>query len=263
MNTEREVLMNRLLKFGIGVVALLGVFLIAESLNAFKEWHYPGPNYRTISITGEGEVFAVADIATFTYTVSADAASVTEAQNTVTNKMNAILDAVKGLGVEEKDITTSNYSVYPKYTYKPGVCSSNYCPPGNQVPDGFTVSHDVTIKVRKVDDAGKVLAAVGEKGATNVSGISFTTDDPTALQGEARAKAIEDAKTKAKALADDLDIRLVRIVSYSDNSGNYPMPMYDKLQLTAGEASVRNVAPTLPVGQNKIISNVTVEYEIR
>ncbi len=263
MNSDniKEIEIRRLVKWGSFVLVMLGIFLVVETMNAYKGFKAQDAAYNSISVTGEGEVYAVPDIASFSYAVSADAPTVAEAQNKVTAKMNAILDEVKNLGVDEKDIKTSNYSVYPKYKYSQGVCTTNACPPSQQIPDGFSVSHDVTVKIRNTDSAGKVLAAVGSKGAMNVSGLNFTTDDPAKIQEQARAKAIDDAKEKAKMLAKNLDVDLVKIVSFSDNNYPNPTPMYEGGREL--DKAVATQAPTLPVGQNKVTSSVTVVYEIR
>jgi uncharacterized protein len=263
MNPERELELSRLIKWGSVVVVILGLFLLVETLGAFKEWRGANPNAKTISVVGEGEVYAAADIATFSFAVSEDADTVSDAQSQVTSKMDAILASLNDLGVEEKDIKTSNYNIYPKYTYEGIACSQGYCPPGKQVPDGYTVSHDVTVKVRQTTDAGKILAAVGEKGATNVSGLSFTTDDPSALQEEARLEAIRDAKEKAEVLAKNLGVRLGKVITFYDNTGAYPQPMYLSSKEMAVDGRGGATAPTLPVGENRTLSNVTVVYEIR
>lgn len=262
MNTEREIELRRLMKWASFVLVILGIFLLMETLGAYKEWTGTNPNAKTISVVGEGNIYATADIATFSFAVSADAATVSEAQSQVTSKMDAILGSVKDLGIEEKDIKTSNYSVYPKYSYQSAVCTKNYCPPGKQILDGYTVSHDVTVKVRKTADAGKVLAAVGDKGATNISGLSFTTDDPSALEDQARAKAIANAKEKAQILGKDLGVRIGKVVSFYDNTNQGPSPVYLSKDMAVGSIGGAPT-PTLPVGQNQIVSSVTIIYEIR
>lgn len=262
MNSERELEIRRLMKWGSVVLVILGLFLLVETLGAFKEWRGSNPNAKTISVVGEGDVYAAADIATFSFSVSADAETVSDAQTQVTSKMDAVLASLKELGVEEKDIKTSNYSVYPKYTYQAVACTQGYCPPGRQIPDGYTVSHDVTVKIRKTADAGKVLGSVGEKGATNISGLSFTTDDPSVLQDEARAKAIADAKEKAEILGKNLGVRVGKIVAFYDNTNQGPMPVYMSKEM-AVDGRGGATAPTLPVGQNQIVSSVTIVYEIR
>lgn len=262
MNGDKELEIRRLMKWGAVVLVILGLFLLVQTLSAFKAWRGIEPNFKSISVTGTGDVYATSDIATFSFSVSADADTVSDAQSQVTNKMNAALAALKDLGIEEKDIKTSNYNVYPKYTYQQAVCTQNYCPPSRQIPDGYTVSHDVTVKVRKTDDAGKALAAVGSAGATNVSGLSFTTDDPSLLQDEARTLAIEDAREKAEALAKSLGVRLGKVVTFYENSGDYPQPLYMSKEM-AVDGRGGATAPTLPIGENQIVSNVTIVYEIK
>lgn len=252
---------TKLLK-GVGfVLFVLAIFLAAQTINALRELRNPNINYSSISVTGEGEVLSVPDLATFTYSVSVDAKTVAEGQEQVTTKMNSIIEGLKALGIEEKDIKTGDYSVWPRYTYTEIQCVSYPCPPSRQIPDGFTISHTVTVKVRDTAKAGEALAVVGEKGGTNISGITFTTDDPDALYSEARAVAIADAKAKAKVLSKQLGVKLVRVVDFYDNSQGQPMPYG-----YGGDMAVKTqsaVAPTLPTGENKTKVTVTIRYEIR
>lgn len=261
MNFEDQ---KSLYKWGSIALIVLAVFLGAQTLSVFKNLGGTSPSYNSITVIGEGEISSVPDIASFTFAVSAEAATVAQAQQEVSEKMDAILPALENLGIEEKDIKTSDYSIYPRYTYTQGICSQGFCPPGRQVLDGYTASHNVSIKVRDTEKAGDALTLVGEMGATNVSGISFTTDDPEELRNEARTKAIEDAKAKARALARELDVRLVRIVSYSDNSFYPPYPMpYGMGGGVAMEQAMDTKAANIPVGENDTKVNVTLVYEIR
>jgi uncharacterized protein YggE len=257
---------KRFFKWGSWAFVVLMVFLAVQTLSAFKGLSNTDPAYNAISVVGEGEVVAVPDIASFSFSVSADASKVDVAQTEVTKKMNAILLALKESGIEERDIKTTDYSVWPRYRYseEPVVCSSTYCPPsrGQQIADGYTASHNISVKVRDTESAGKVLGLVGERGATNISGISFTTDDPDKLMDEARALAIADAKAKAKTLSRQLGVRLVRVVSYSDNM-DYPMPFYRSGMEADMMVKTQASAPTLPTGENKTVVSVTVTYEIR
>ncbi len=170
---------------------------------------------------------------------------------------------MKEQGIEDKDIKTENYNLSPKYKYiqKPCVFGS-MCPPGEQTPDGFEVSQTISVKVRKIDTAGAMLTKIGSLGATDISGLNFTIDDEDALIAEARDKAIADAKAKAEKLADSLGVRLVRIMSFNENGGGYPVysisPMAD---MRAGSKEV--AAPNVPAGENKTTSNVTITYEIK
>lgn len=255
--------LNKLYQWGKVVLILLAVFLGVSALSGLKNLKNPNPVYNAITINGEGEAFAIPDIASFSFSVSQDAKSVSEAQSGVTAQMDAILEALKDLGIEEKDIKTSDYSVYPKYTYSSQSCSLNYCPPSRQVQDGYTASHSVSVKVRKTEEAGQALAKAGEKGATNLSSVSFTVDDQDKIIEDARVLAIADAKEKAEKLADELGVKLVRVMGYSDNAGGGPVPYYREMGM-GGDGVVSSAkAPSLPTGENKVVVSVSVTYEIR
>lgn len=255
--------MKKILKWSQIVLIVLAIFLGAKILGVLKDLRDVNPAYNSISVNGEGEAVSIPDIATFSFTISADAKIVSDAQAQVTKKMDTVLSKLKSLGIEDKDIKTTDYSVWPKYTYEPMICSPTYCPPSRQVQDGYTASHSISVKIRKTEDAGKALSVVGDNGATNISGISFTVDDPEKIVNEARAEAIKDAKDKAKVLSKELGVRLVRVVSFYDNNGGGVMPYY--AEGLGGDAvkSMAAPAPTIPTGENKVKANVTIVYEIR
>lgn len=253
---------NRLMRWGRITLIVLAVFLAAQALHALRGLGNPEPVYNSISVTGEGEVVSIPDVASFTFAVEATAKTVSDAQAEVTKKMDSILSALKDLGIAEKDIKTTGYSVYPKYVYSAGICGPNYCPPSRQTLEGYTATHNVTVKVVDTENAGQALAVAGDNGATNVSSLSFTVEDEDALVNQARAKAIADARAKAKQLAKNLDVRLVRVIGFYENSG--PRPMYESAVYgMGGDAMKSSSAPTLPTGENKTTVTVNVMYEIR
>jgi len=254
---------QKIYKWAWIVLVILAVFLGVKTLASLKNLREVDPAYNSITVTGEGETFAVPDLATFSFSVSADANTVSEAQASITKKIDAIMEKLESLGILEKDIKTTDYSVYPKYRYE--VKPMLYPVPGNQVPDGYTASHSVTVKVRDTERAGEVLGAAGSAGTTNLSSISFTVDDPEALTDEARAAAIKQARDKAKTLSKELGVRLVRVVSFNDSTdGGYPIPYGREALSMGGDMAVAQAkAPTLPTGENKVRVVVNVVYEIR
>lgn len=246
-------------------VILLAVFLGVKTLAEFKGLRYVGtglPPSNTITVSGYGEAFAVADIAEFTFSVVSQKATVAAAQDDATQKINAITDYLKGAAVDEKDIKTIDYSVYPQYEWEQIVCITYPCPSGTQKLKGYEVRQTTQIKVRDTAQAGDLLTGVGGKGATEVSGLNFTFDDPETMQDEARNEAIANAKEKAKVLAKQLGVRLVRVVSFNEN-GNYPGPIMYGYGMGGDSAMVKSEAPAISVGQNKVTTNVSVTYEIR
>jgi hypothetical protein len=166
-------------------------------------------------------------------------------------KVNAIMDSMKGLGIAEADLQTSNYSIYPKFDYTNG----------QQTVNGYVVSQSVHVKVRDLAKVGTVLAKVGQLGANQVNGVSFTIDDPTELKQQARALALENAKKKAQELATALGVDVVRVVTFSESS---PMPgpiPYNYRALDAGVAAAPT--PEIQAGSLDVTSNVSVTFEIR
>ncbi len=257
---------------GLAAIGLLGLFLFAATLYTFKSMHFVGSGVsatNTITVSGNAEVAAVADMATFSVSVQERAKTVAPAQEAATAKTNAIIAYLREQGVEDKDIKTQDYSVYPQYEWTKASCrAGEYCPPeGRQTLTGYEVSQTITVKVRDTEKAGELLSGVGTRGATSVSGLSFTIDDEDALKVEARGEAIAEARAKASALAKQLNVRIVRVVGFSEDGYYPPMPyaarggaMNASFDMVAQEAKA---SPELPVGENKIISNVTITYEIR
>jgi len=253
----------------LAAVVLLALFLGVETVKGFMDLRYVGAGVQatnTINVSGYGEAFGAPDIATFTFTVSSEKTTVAAAQTEATAKINAITEYLKAQGVADKDIRTSDYSINPQYDYTTTACAVGVpCRGGTQTLRGYEVRQTTTIKVRDTAKAGDLLTGVGTKGATEVSGLSFTFDDPNKLQNDARANAIADAKQKADLLAKQLGVSLVRVVSYND-SGNYPTPYYAKdvaYGMGAGVANQAAEAPSISIGENKVSSNVNITYEIR
>ena len=258
-----------IVKAGAAALGMLAAFLLVMTIAEIKEFRFIGagvPATNSISVSGMGEEFAVPDTGEFTVTIREEAETVAVAQEEATKKTNAIIDYLKSAAVEEKDIKTISYNVNPKYEYSNGVCTASYCPPGKQELVGFEVYQTLSVKVRDTKKAGDLLSGVGSKGASEVSGLQFTIDDEEKIKADARAKAIADAEAKAEQLADQLGVKLVRIVGFYEDSGGYPMPYYARGGVAmdmASSESVKLSAPELPVGENKIVSNVNITYEIR
>ena len=255
-----------IVKVGATALGMLALFLLVLTISELKQFHYIGSGVaatNTITVSGTGDVFAVPDTGTFSVTVQEQAKDVATAQAAATKKSNDIVAYLKSAGVDEKDVKTTDYNVNPQYDYVSGVCvQGGVCRPGKQVLNGYQVTQTLEVKVRDTKKAGDLLSGVGGKGASQVSGLSFTTDDPDALQAEARSKAIADAKTKADELAKELGVKIVRVVGFNEDGGGRPI-YYAKTMAMDSAMGSAPAAPEIPVGQNKITSNVSVTYEIR
>jgi len=205
----------------------------------------------TFTVTGEGMVQLSPDIAVVNAGVTAQALTVKAAQDELNRKINAVSSAVKKLGVDAKDIKTSNYNISPEYDYES---------PTRRIT-GYHANSNLTIKVRKLDSANDVIDAATANGANQISGISFDVDDKDAAENKARELAVKDAKTKAQQAAKTAGFTLGRIINYSEGRGSTPRPVYMDKALTANMAEE---APTqLEPGTTELTVSVSLSYELR
>ena len=254
---------------GVIVLSVFGsLFLIAKTADEVKKFSQnDNPYYNSISIDGTGEVVALPDVASFNFAVDETSESVDSAQKLATEKNNKALEYLKSQGIEDKDIKTTSYNINPKYEWRevPSSAPSSYSGynPGKNVLIGYEVTQNTDVKVRDTKKAGEILAGIGGIGISNVSGLQFKVDDDEALKAEARNKAIVDSKKKADEIAKALGVRIVRTISFYETTDQ---PYYGDAGMNAGamEAKVAAaVAPQLPTGENKIVSKVSVTYEIK
>jgi len=212
----------------------------------------------TITVSGKGEIMIKPDIATVSFGVVKQGVDVATAQKDSATKMEAVLKVLKDNGIEDKDIKTTNYNIYPKYEYS----NSLTYPYGRQILVGYEISQTVSVKIRDLEKAGSILSGVGSAGATNISNLVFSVDDEVAVKNQARDLAINDAKDQAKDLAKKLGVRLVGITSFSEN-GDYPIYYGMEKSSMAFGMGGDAVAPRIPVGENTIISQIYITYEIK
>jgi uncharacterized protein YggE len=268
------------------LLIILSLYFAVRFLAESKSYSMMGSiGSNVITLSGHGEVSAVPDIANVYFTISKDAKTAKEASDGVAVIEEKALNFLKSKSIAEKDIKTENASVYPKYEYRQAVCPAippipmmdagregvsvspsspaYYCPGGKQVLTGYTASESITVKIRKVDDAGSIMQGLTTTGVSNLNGPNFTIDNEDTLKAEARKKAIDDAKEKAKVLAGDLGVKLGRIANFSEGGGYGGPIYYAKDAMVENSAGAVPAPAILPKGENTISSDVTITYEIR
>lgn len=242
----------------LGVMLVYGIVLVGALIrNNLQQFFFIGkaPRMeRTIVVNGLGKVNGNNDIAVTTIGFSNTDKDVAKAQLDNKKVMDQIVTELKKLGVADKDLQ-SNYTIFPDY---------NYTQDKGQQLIGYRVNNQLTIKIRDLSKITSILSLPGQFGATEVSGLNFTIDDPENLKVEARAKALADAKNKAVYLADKLGVYLGSVVSYNEYEGGTPIyqPMMVKtMELGVGGAA-SNGPDSIAGGSNDVTMNVSVTYEI-
>ncbi|QRN82683.1 SIMPL domain-containing protein [Chloroflexota bacterium] len=220
------------------LVGLVIVSLLAACTPAQAPASSTKPS-RSMNVNGTGEVSLVPDIASINIGVHTEADEVSDALSQNTDQANAIADVLQTLGVEEKDVRTSNFNVYPSNRYDPmtGQVTGTY----------FVVDNTVTVIVRDLSTLGDVLSAVVNAGANNINGITFDVEDRDAAVAQARELAIQNAKEKAQEIADAAGVELGELLSINVYGGNNYVTYYDAKGGAYAESSVPVSAGTLTI----------------
>jgi uncharacterized protein YggE len=213
----------------------------------------------TLSVTGYGEASGAPDLAHAQLGVSVVDPNIDSAINQANATIERITNAVVSQGVNSSDVMTSHYSVWNEevYDHQTGI-------PTGEIR--YRVEINLAITVRDVNSIGQLIAAGLDAGATNVTGINFTIDDITALESEARDKALVDVWDRAEKLAQGLGMRLGNPISVGEGSGGAPGPIYNyglKGDIGMGGGGVgAGVPSSISPGQTAIGVQVTVIYEL-
>ncbi len=173
---------------------------------------------RTITVNGSGQVYLTPDIAYVTIGVHTEGEDAAKTVNENSQQAQRVIAAIKGLGIDEKDIRTTNFSIFPQQEYDQ-----------NGKPTGkirYIVDNSVFVTVRKIDQVGAVLDAAVRAGANSISGIQFDVANKTAALSEARRAAVAEARAKAEELARAAGVTLGEVQTISEYSSSGPVPQY-------------------------------------
>ncbi len=203
-------------------------------------------------VNGEGKVYAVPDLGILQVGVEAQAVTVSEANAQAAAAMEAVLKALRDAGLEEKDIQTSNFSIYPVREWDPDT--------GEERLVGFRATNMVTVKIRALENTGKIIDSVVAASGdyTRIEGVSFTVENPTPYYDQARTKAVADAKHRAEQLAAESGIKLGKLVYVTESTGYVPPVRYAPAPMYAES----DVGTSISAGEVEITLNVQANFEI-
>jgi uncharacterized protein YggE len=196
----------------------------------------PGPLVPFLRFSGTGTITVKPDTAVINVGANGDGKTSSSALQKAAKRLAAVQDRLLSLGVARDDITTTG-----NWTYQDWQARS------------WHAELSVTVKVRKIDDAGKLLSEASDAGASNVSGPSFSVADTHAAYGEALRKAIEDARSKAEAAAAQMGVKVTGVVSVDDQSQGSIMPygvMMDSSKAMAAPSAGGAASTPVPVPVN-------------
>lgn len=238
----------------------LGILVFFLSLFAYTKLAGPIPfalnsiqttKVDTFQVTGEGKATATPNTATISFGVTKQSGTVDDAQNQTNTNINNILNKLKELNIDTKNIKTTDYSIQPNYNFAAG----------NQIT-GYTVTQTVEVKIQPLDKLNKTLDTITGNGANIIGQVSFGFDDATLqkLQDQARSEAVKQAKTKAQSLANAAGIHLGNIINLTENQPA-PGPILLNTAKLTGAGETTQPSQITP-GENTISTTITLSYQI-
>ena len=235
-------------------LAILTISFAVGAWNKIKESKYIGQDImirNTISVIGTGETYVKPNLGVASFSVKTEGKTALLTMSENTKKMNSVIEKMKELGVEEKDLKTIRFQIYPYYEYIQE----------RRVLTGYEATQSIQVKMRDLEKVGQIVEAAVNAGANQTDDLAFTVDDEERgkAEKEARENAIKEAKEQAKEIADQLGIGLVRIINFSENSyGPRAFESKEFYGIGGGGGS----APQIETGENKIETTVYITYEI-
>lgn len=229
-----------MIKSLLTAAALANLFLIAPAMA-------DNDSPAAITVTGQAEISVPPDLAMIDGGVTTEAKTAREASDSNNSAMGKVLLAMKGAGVDEKDVQTSRLSLQPQYAPQTR--------PGPNVITGYRASNRVTIRLRDVSKVAGVIDTLVSSGANEVGGISFLVAQASKLLDDAREQAIADARRKAEIYAKAAGVTLGTPLSISEE-GAAPAPVFGKVRAA--------MAPTpIAQGEETLQINVSVSWAIK
>jgi len=208
---------------------------------------------RTLSVSGSGKVYLTPDIAYITIGVHTENNSAAEAVASYNQQAEQVIGSLKSQGIADKDIQTTNFSIYPQQEYDP-----------NGKPTGtiqYIVDNSVYVTVRDITKVGDILDAAVKAGANSISGIQFDVQDKTQALSDARKSAVRDAQVKAEELSSAAGVTLGAVQTISEYTSGGPQPMYDMRAAAPMAAEAASVP--IQAGQMLLTVEVSLVFEIR
>lgn len=202
-----------------------------------------------LTVSAEGMSEGRPDMATINLGVTTEGQTAQAALQENARRMTALTQALRRAGVAERDIQTSNVSVYPQQQYVEG-----------QQPriTGYQANNSVTAKIRNINNTGRVIDAAVGAGGNTVNGVSFSYQDPDAQLDAARRDAIQEARRRAELYASALGMHVTRVVAVQEG-GVYSPPVPMPMERMAAQDASTPIAP----GQIETRVSVNVTFELR
>lgn len=229
-------------------VAATGV-LIFRPAQANSATVSGGEIINTISVSSRGEVTVLPDVGYISLGIETKDPDVKAAENENSTIMDKIMKALKEFDIEDTDIKTVGYNIYPQYEER-----------DDEKPTNYVVHNTVEVTVKKLEDMSGIIDAAVEAGANRTNSIRFDVLDREDSYNEALKDAIANARARAEVLAEAAGLKIVGIVTINENSSS-PRYYYAEASYAKG-MDMDEAVPSISTGDMEITANVAVTFEV-
>lgn len=228
-------------------------FLVAAmlSMSAIAQAAEPAP--RTITVTGQGEIHAEPDRAIVNLGVESRKPKLEDARAEVAKTVEAALKLTRDLKIDQKYVRATRVNVQPEYNWDNNARERNLI--------GYYVSRQIEVDLRDLDKLGQLLERAFDLGINQVSEPQLDSTKRRDLEREAIAKAVQDARLNAEAVAKAAGARLgaPRTISASSGFAPPPIPLQKRTLAMAAEA---DASQSYQRGEMNFSASVQVEYDL-
>lgn len=240
--------------FMLAAILVVGILIFLVGQMIYQNKSLEQQNQNQITVSGEGKIYAKPDVAIVSLGVNTTGATVAAVTQSNTDKMNAVITAIKNLKIDEKDIQTTNYNLTPLY---------NYTEAAGRIFQGYTLDQNIQVKIRDFTKIGDVLSQATSNGANLTGDLQFTIDNPEQFKEQARAKAIAQAKANAQNLAKESGVNLGKLINVYESSNPYPVMYSNSAKGIGGGVPEAVPTPVIQPGQQEIDVTINLTYQVQ
>ena len=215
---------------------------------------HDAPLPRVVAVSGEGEVSVKPDRAQLSLSVEKLDPDLKKAETEVNRIVRAYLAEAKTLGAKDEHVSTTGVSINPEYVWPEGGRERRFT--------GYRVSRQVSVRIENLDKLGEFILRATAVGVNQVNPPALESSKHKALEREALAKAAEDARDKARLLADTLKVRLGVAYRITESGVDMPAPVMYQMKASRAAAADEEAGMGIALGEIKLHANVSVEFEL-
>jgi uncharacterized protein YggE len=238
-------------------MVILALLMVLISIPTTALAHGEAPEKPAMTVTGQGQISLAPDTAFVTLGVETTGKTVADAQRQIRLAMNKVVERLRALQIEQERIQTASFTVSPQYKPAPKRADGPVGPPEII---GYVVANTLTVEVRNLEKVGPVIEESLAAGANQFQGLHWALRDERQAKLEALKQAASKARDKAAVLSEALKVRLVRLLSASEDSHVVrPVP-----KMARSMMAMEGGGAEMPVlsGEINVDATVTLIYEI-